>query len=344
MPRSPALCTNLIVAMSVWDSSAVTTLKTKLTERLGIDHPIIQAPMAIAAGGRLAAAVSSAGGLGLIGGGYGDTDWIAEQFSVVDQQSVGCGLITWSLQQNPHLLQFVLAHEPLAMFLSFGDPAPFTSDIKATNVKLICQVQTLRDAKRAMDSGADIIVAQGAEAGGHGEKRATFTIVPEVADYIASHSPDTLLCAAGGVADGRGLAAALMLGADGVVIGSRFWASEEALVHPNMLQAAVAATGDETIRSSVMDIARRLAWPKRYTARVLNNAFTMRWHDDVDGLIAVAETEAKKWSTAWVAGDVTIANTFVGEATGLIGSIRPAAEILETIVSEARARLRNNYI
>jgi nitronate monooxygenase len=92
-----------------------------------------------------------------------------------------------------------------------------------------------------------------------------------------------------------------------------------------------------------MDIARKLAWPKRYTARVLKNAFTMRWHDDVDGLIAVAETEAKKWSAAWVAGDVTTANTFVGEAAGLIGSIEPAAKILETIVSEAEARLRINY-
>jgi len=299
--------------------------------------------MAIAAGGALAAAVSGAGGLGLIGGGYGNKQWLAEQFSLADQQSIGCGLITWSLQQKPQLLQFVLQREPLAVFLSFGDPAPFARAIKAANVLLICQVQTLRDAKHAMDSGADIIVAQGAEAGGHGEKRATFTIVPEVADYIAQHSPDTLLCAAGGVADGRGLAAALMLGADGVVIGSRFWASEEALVHPNMLQAALDATGDETIRSSVMDIARKLAWPERYTARVLKNAFTDRWNDDIDGLIAVAEDQSKQWSAAWADGDVSVANTFVGEVTGLIDSIKPAAEILDAIISAAEARLRRKF-
>jgi nitronate monooxygenase len=323
---------------------AATIIKTKLTERLGIRHPVIQAPMALAAGGKLAATVSKAGGLGLIGGGYGDSEWLSRQFKLAGRQSVGCGLITWSLQDKPHLLQFVLEQKPSAMFLSFGDPAPFASDIKAANVPLICQIQTLRDAKHAMDAGADIIVAQGAEAGGHGEKRATFTIVPEVADYIARHSPDTLLCAAGGVADGRGLAAALMLGADGVVIGSRFWASEEALVHPNMLQAAVDATGDETIRSSVMDIARKLAWPDRYTARVLKNAFTERWHNDINGLISAAEEEAKKWSAAWVDGEVTTANTFVGEATGLIGSIKPAAEILESIISEAEIRLRNNFV
>jgi nitronate monooxygenase len=322
----------------------VAIIKTRLTEKLGVNHPVIQAPMAVAAGGRLAAAVSNAGGLGLIGGGYGDEEWIAEQFSLAGQQRVGCGLITWSLQEKPHLLQFVLARDPVAVFLSFGDPAPFASDVKAANVLLICQVQTLRDAKHAIDAGADIIVAQGAEAGGHGEKRATFTIVPEVADYIACSSTDTLLCAAGGVADGRGLAAALMLGADGVVIGSRFWASKEALVHPNMLQAAVDSTGDETIRSRVMDVARNLAWPKRYTARVLGNAFTERWHDDIEGLIAAAEEEARKWSIAWIDGDVATANTFVGEATGLIDSIRPAAEILESIVSEAEARLRIHYV
>ncbi len=322
---------------------ATATISTRLTNRLGIRHPVIQAPMAIAAGGALAAAVSGAGGLGLIGGGYGDKEWLAEQFRLADQQSIGCGLITWSLQQEPQLLQFVLQHEPLAVFLSFGDPAPFARDVKSANVLLICQVQTLRDAKHAMDAGADIVVAQGAEAGGHGEKRATFTIVPEVADYIAQHSPDTLLCAAGGVADGRGLAAALMLGADGVVIGSRFWASDEALVHPNMLQAALDATGDETIRSSVMDIARKLAWPERYTARVLKNAFTDRWHNDIDGLIAVAEDQSKKWSAAWVDGDVSAANTFVGEITGLIDSIKPAAEILDTIMSAAEAQLRRKF-
>jgi len=98
--------------------------------------------------------------------------------------------------------------------------------------------------------------------------------VPEISDYIARHSPDTLLCAAGGIGDGRGLVAALMLGADGVLVGSRFWASQEALVHPNMLQAAIDANGDETIRSTIVDIVRGLDWPERYNARVLKNDFT----------------------------------------------------------------------
>jgi nitronate monooxygenase len=144
-------------------------------------------------------------------------------------------------------------------------------------------------------------VAQGTVAGGHGEKRATFTLVPEVADYIAAKSPQVLLCAAGGIGDGRGLAAALMLGADGVVIGSHFWATREALVHPNMHRAALESNGDQTIRSSVMDIARHLKWPSRYTAQVLQNEFTDRWSDDIGGLIAQAASESTRWTSAWAA-------------------------------------------
>jgi nitronate monooxygenase len=317
-------------------------IKTRLTEGLGIEHPVIQAPMAIAAGGKLAAAVSSSGGLGLIGGGYGDEDWLSEQFDAAGSQQVGCGLITWSLAEKPHLLNLVLERNPSTIFLSFGDPAPFIATIKAAGVPVICQIQTLKDAMRAIEVGADIIVAQGTEAGGHGEKRATFTLVPEVADYIAKNAPEVLLCAAGGIADGRGLAAALMLGADGVLIGSRFWASQEALVHPNMHRAALEASGDQTIRSSVMDIARDLNWPSRYTARVLQNEFTDRWNDNIEGLIEQAAGESARWKNAWTAGDMNIANTFVGEVAGLVNSIEPAAALLHDIVSQARKLLQKN--
>ena len=318
-------------------------IKTRLTERLGIEHPIIQAPMAGAAGGKLAAAVSSAGGLGLIGGGYGDEDWLSEQFEAAGSQRIGCGFITWSLAEKPHLLTLVLERNPSAMFLSFGDPAPFVAIAQAANVPVICQIQTLKDAIHAIEVGADIIVAQGAEAGGHGEMRATFTLVPEVADYIAANSADVLLCAAGGIGDGRGLAAALMLGADGVVIGSRFWATREAIVHPNMHRAALEATGDQTIRSSVMDIARDLNWPGRYTARVLQNEFTARWNDDIEGLIEQAASESARWTRAWAAGDTNVANTFFGEVVGLVNSIEPAGALLRDIVSQAEKLLQTNF-
>ncbi|WP_411976262.1 NAD(P)H-dependent flavin oxidoreductase [Sulfitobacter faviae] len=258
-------------------------------------------------------------------------------------QSVGCGFITWKLREHPQALEQALDRDPAAIFLSFGDPAEFLPAIRAAKVPLICQVQTLRDAAHAIDLGAEIIVAQGAEAGGHGEKRATFTLVPEVADHITRHAPEVLLCAAGGVADGRGLAAALMLGADGVVVGSRFWASEEALVHPAMREAALKASGDDTLRSTVTDIMRGYDWPKRYTGRVLRNDFTDRWHDDPDGLRAALAQELPRWQAAVAAGDARTANAFVGEVAGLIGAVSPAADILRDIVQGAEAALGQTF-
>lgn len=316
-------------------------LTTRLTRRLDLEHPIISAPMAFAAGGKLAAAVSAAGGLGLIGGGYGDAAWLEEQFKDAGNQTVGCGFITWSLRKQPHLLDLVLAHKPKAVFLSFGDPEPFAGRIRNSGAVLVCQIQTRRDAEHALACGAEVIVAQGAEAGGHGEARSTFTLVPEVADLIATGFPDALLCAAGGVGDGRGLAAALMLGADGVLVGSRLWASKEANVSARMHDAALAATGDDTIRSQVMDLARKLDWPSRFTARVLKNHFIERWHGREVDLMAVAGEEASKYRAAWADGDPDGSNTFVGEIVGLIHSIEPAGEIVKRMVRQAEYSIQN---
>jgi nitronate monooxygenase len=315
-------------------------LSTRLTKRLSLSYPIISAPMAFAAGGRLASAVSAAGGFGLVGGGYGDAVWLDEQLGLVETRNFGCGFITWSLMRQPQLLDLVLSHKPKAILLSFGDPAPLASRIKDGGALLICQIQTRRDGERALDCGADVVVAQGAEAGGHGEKRATFTLVPEIADLISKRAPQTLLCAAGGVGDGRGLAAALMLGADGVMVGSRLWASAEANVGPRMHAAALAANGDDTIRSQVMDLARKLDWPTRFTARVLKNAYTARWHGHEDELMAVADEEAAKYRKAWADGDPEGSNTFVGEVVGLIDGIEPVGDLIRRMAGDAEACLK----
>ena len=318
-------------------------ITTRLTKRLGITHPVISAPMAFAAGGKLAAAVSNAGGLGLIGGGYGDATWLEQQFLAAGNARIGCGFITWSMAKQPHLLDAALAHKPKAMFLSFGDPTPYIAKIKAAGVIAIQQVQTLNDAKIAIDAGFDIIVAQGTEAGGHGEKRATMTLVPEIADLIAKRAPETLLCAAGGIADGRGLAASLMLGADGVVVGSRLWASHEALVHPNVHAAAVAATGDDTVRQSVTDIARNLGWPDRFNIRVVRNAYIDEWLGREDAMRTAGEPERTRYAAAVNAGDTKISPAISGEATGLIHSIEPASTIVTRLVAEAEALLGGGW-
>jgi nitronate monooxygenase len=235
------------------------TLHTRLTRRLGLEHPVISAPMAFVAGGALAAAVSRAGGLGLIGGGYGDAEWLDAQLTAAGNQPVGCGFITWSLARQPHLLAQALDRRPRAIMLSFGDPAPFAQEVRAAGAVLICQVQTAAHAKRAL------------EVGGHGALGGTLALVPEVRDLCARHSPDVLVLAAGGIADGRGLAAALMLGADGVLVGTCLYAAEEALVPPSLQQVMVAADGDATVRTSVVDIVRGRDWPPEFTIRVLRN-------------------------------------------------------------------------
>lgn len=207
-------------------------MQTRLTDTFGIRHPVLCAPMALITGGRLAASVSEAGGLGILGGGYagvlgGEPD-LKQELAHVKGHKFGIGFITWALARAPHVLDEALEHSPAAVYLSFGEPQPFAERIRRSGAKLICQVQSLRHVDQAIDAGAEAIVAQGAEAGGHGGLRSTLPFVPEVADHLARRMPNTLLLAAGGIADGRGLAAALMLGADGVVCGTRFLASEEA--------------------------------------------------------------------------------------------------------------------
>lgn len=260
-------------------------MRTRLTELLGLEHPILGAPMAMASGGRLAAAVTAAGGLGLIGGGYGDPDWLRREFDQANGARVGCGFITWSLARRPELLELALERRPAAIMLSFGDLRPFADRIRAAGIALIAQVQNLDHTRHALNTGADIVVAQGGEAGGHGMTvRSTFTLVPEVVDLVGARSPETLVVAAGGVADGRGLAAALALGADGALVGTRLWASTEALVSPRAHQRVIAAGGDDTVRTRVYDVVRQLNWPDDYNARALRNAFLDTWHGNEDQL------------------------------------------------------------
>ena len=314
-------------------------LSTRLTQKLGLRHPIISAPMAFAAGGALAAAVSRAGGLGLIGGGYGDNGWLEEQFALTKGERVGVGFITWSLRKSPSLLTDVLRHRPVAVMLSFGDPRPFVDEIHRAGALLICQCQDLGHVMDAVDAGADIVVAQGSEAGGHGAQRGTMTLIPEAADFLAAHAPDTLLVAAGGLADGRGLAASVMLGADGGLFGTRFWASEEALVHKDHHGALIEAYGDDTLRTEVADIARQIAWPRGFTARIRQNAFTDRWHGKEAALRAAVDVEGPKYRQAFAAGDPENTGVWFGEAAGLIHAIEPAEKLVADISAQAEMLL-----
>lgn len=314
------------------------TASNRLSKSLNIRHPIVSAPMAFAGGGALAAAVSRAGGLGLIGGGYGDPAWLEAQFQAAGDVRVGVGFITWALRKSPSMLTDVLKHNPAAVMLSFGDPRPFVNEIRGAGAKLICQCQNIDHVWDAIDVGADVVVAQGSEAGGHGALRGTLSFVPETADLLAEHAPDILLLAAGGIADGRGLAAAQMLGADGVLVGTRFWASREAMVPTLHHDAIINASGDETLRTTVPDIARQMNWPVGFTARIAQNNFTRRWHGREDALKQNLSEEGPKYLKAFAKGDPEDTAVWFGEAAGMINQIESAEEIVENIASQA-ARL-----
>lgn len=315
-------------------------IKTKLTELFGLQHPIILAPMTPAAGGALASAVSEAGALGLLGGGYAERNWFEQESRKVTRPDVGSGFITWAVEPDLDLFDHALERHPRAMMLSFSDPAKLAARVKKAGVPLICQVQTLAHALRAVDVGADVVVAQGTEAGGHGmTSRSTMPFVPAVVDALAKRAPHVSVVAAGGIADGRGLAAALMLGADGVLMGTRFWATQEALIHSAAHARAVAATGDETIRTKVYDIVRKRAWPSQYTGRLMVNNFIEKWHGDEDKLHAARSEELTRVEAASDAGDYDTANVTVGESIGLIHDIPAAGDLVRRIAAEATERL-----
>lgn len=311
-------------------------LVSALTEKLGIDIPILLAPMAGVSGGELAAAVSRAGGLGFIGTGYMEEDWLRGELAKAGNEKIGAGFITWVLAQKPHLLPLALDHAPKAIFLSFGEIEPFAPQVKERGIPLIAQVQTLAQAKRAAKAGADFIVAQGTEAGGHGAKRATFPLVPAIADAV-----DVPVIAAGGIGDGRGLAAALMLGACGAVCGSAFYAAPEALSHAKAKEQALGASGDDTQRSSVFDIARGIDWPREWTMRTLKNSFSEKWTGDTQALQQHAAEEGARYAEAAAKGDFNTAAIIIGEAVDLVTQSRPAEEITRKIASDAETLLKN---
>jgi nitronate monooxygenase len=159
-------------------------ITTELTTRLGIEHPILLAPMGDSAGGRLAAAVSRAGGLGLIGGGYADPGWLEPQLDAAGDARVGVGFITFALDERPDTLALALERAPVAVQLSFGDPGPYADRIPPVAL-LICQVQTKAEAIQAARCGADVIVAQGQDPGGHGRPAGTIGLVPTIVDDVA---------------------------------------------------------------------------------------------------------------------------------------------------------------
>lgn len=331
-----------------------TAIDTRLTRRFALSAPLALAPMALASGGALAAAWARSGALGLVGGGYGDLAWTSREYRTAVEaigpddaalSRLGCGFITWRLEQDASAFDWLLDQPevPAAVMLSFGDPAPWVRRLEARGIAAICQIQRIEQLDQTIDAGAAVIAAQGAEAGGHGMNsvlgRSTFTLVPEIADRLAARAPDTLLLAAGGVGDGRGLAAALMLGADGALVGTRAWATEESLAPAPARQAAVDASGDETMRTAIFDILRRKTWPEPYDFRALRNTLHRSWEGREAELRADPDAAREEYDRGVESGDFTRAHVTVGEGVGLIRDVPASAELVGRITGEAAALL-----
>ncbi len=310
-------------------------LRTAFTDLFGLAHPIALAPMGGSAGGALAAAVSNGGGLGLVGGGRGDPEWLERELAVVVERTGGpwgVGFLSWSA--TPDVVEGALRYRPDAVMLSFGDPRPLAEPVLAAGARLILQVTDLEEAAQAVDIGADVIVPQGSEAGGHGGGRATLPFVPIVVDLVGA----TPVLAAGGIADGRGVAAALALGAEGALIGTRFQARPEALVDPGVVKAIVEGNGENTERSRVLDIARGAPWPARYPARTLRNAFLDRWRGREDELEADEDARAS-YREATDRADLDAVPVWASQAIDLITEMMPAADLVGLLAAEAEQAL-----
>jgi nitronate monooxygenase len=314
-------------------------ITTPLCAFLGVEHPILNASMAGTATGELAAAVSEAGGFGMIGGTNSNgAPWLREQIRIArsfTSRPFGVGFIS-SFPDTEELARVALDEGVAAINHSFADPTPFVAPTHATGTKVFAQVQTLKQAITAAQAGADVIIAQGGEAGGHAGAIGTFALLPAIVDAV---TPIPVV-AAGGIADGRGLAAALLLGAQGAWMGTRFVASQE-WGGPAWEQAAVlAATSDDTVQTRVYDLIGERPFPAENPDRVLRNTFIDRWNGRESEIAANREALQAEVAAGQQRADPSVVGVSAGVAAGLITAAQPAGVIVRDIVREAERQLR----
>ncbi|MDK3255384.1 NAD(P)H-dependent flavin oxidoreductase [Blastococcus capsensis] len=312
-------------------------ITTALTHRFGLTTPVIGAPMAGVAGGGLAAAVSLAGGLGTIGiSGKHGVDFLAEQCAVPAGSGMpfGVGLMVWTLADRPDLLEATIAARPDLVSVSFGDPAPYVGPLHDAGIAVAAQVNTVADARLALDAGVDVLVAQGTEAGGHTGHRSLLPLLQEVLALT-----DRPVVAAGGIVTGRGMAAALAAGASGVWIGTALLSCTEGLNSAAARERVREATGEETVLTRAFDVAEGLAWPERWPGRALVNDFSRAWHGREQEL--VDDPDARQLVVAGrETGNPVTAPVYAGEAVGLVTTERSATDVVRDLDAAAEQALR----
>lgn len=311
-------------------------LTTRFTERFGVDHPILSAPVGGATDSRLAAAVSAAGALGTFQAWHPTLglEWLVEQIAAVRAATArpfGVGFIVAFMDQIPGRFDAACDAGVPVVALSFGDPSPWIARAHGAGAKVVCQVQTLRQAREAVDAGADAIAAQGVEAGGH---TGTMGLLP-LLGAVLDDCDGVPVLAAGGVASGRTLAAVLAMGADGAWIGSAFIATVEAALREEAKALIVASDGGDTVWTRAYDIVDGRPWPEGIGERVRDNAFTRRWEGRDDEL-----RDRRGEVTVPTAFDADESPVLYGQSAAFVRSIRPAADVVAEIVGDAERRLR----
>ncbi len=316
-------------------------IKTTLTDLLGIKYPIFNAPMAGSATSELAGAVSNSGGFGMLGMGstVPDPEWLDFQIKRmrdITDNPFGVGFIT-SVDGIDDLVKVAIENKVDLIGHSFSDPSPYIPDAKKAGIKVVAQVQTVDQAIHAKDSGVDLLVAQGTDGGGHTGYIGTISIVPAVVDAC----PGIPVIAAGGITDGRGIAAALALGSSGVWIGSRFVASNE-WAGPDWAKQALTEVGaDDTIITKSYDLATDAPFPFQIGHRVVRNRFTDKWHQNYVELLERKEDLKTDIALAMENADLTVAPVNAGSGSGSVKSVDNVSEIIINLMDEAESILKN---
>jgi nitronate monooxygenase len=315
-------------------------IRTWLTETFDLAHPVVGAPMAGPGEGPLAAAVSSAGGLGMIGvNASRSADWVREQAAVAtaSASSYGVGLMAWVLDRDDAQLEAVLDVRPALVSVSFGAFEPYVDRLHAVGVRVAVQAGNLAEARRAEDAGADVVVARGSEGGGHGRNEVgTLPLLQGVLDAV-----DVPVLAAGGIGTARGLAAVLAAGAAGAWVGTALLSTVEAGTSAAARERLLAADDTSTAYGRVFDVAQRLAWPEEFGGRALRNDYFDRWRDRLDEL-ASDDDAAAELAEGQRSGDPRTAYIYAGQGAGLLREERTVADVLAELSAGAEALLRRS--
>ena len=301
-------------------------LGKELCQLLGIRYPIFQGGMAWISTAELVAAVSEAGGLGIIGAGHADGQWVREQIREVKQRTdkpFGVNVMLLSVYVE-EIMQVVLEEGVCLITTGAGNPGKYIEALKARGIRIFPVVSSVALARRLERLGVDGVIAEGMESGGHVGETTTMALVPQVADAIKLP-----VVAAGGIADGRGMAAAFALGASGVQMGTRFIAAEECPVHPAYQQAIIRAGDRDTIVTGQST---------GHPVRILRNRFARQLTEMEKQGVSREELEKfgqGKYPAAALHGDMDGGSPMAGQVAGLIKQVEPAAEILKSIMQEA---------